>query len=107
MITHALARPIVYRAGIRRLHRLAVNLAQRFPVIVGGDWNVPHMWDERTKLRGFPVAAFRGWSSRSTVRPTRHRSRPDWFLWRGLRFDSIARVTPTYSDHDGVRLRLD
>jgi hypothetical protein len=106
MITHARARPIVYRAGIRRLRQLAVNLAQRFPVIIGGDWNVPHPWDVRTKLRGFPVAAFPGWQSRATVRRTTRESRPDWFLWTGFRSTSIARISRTYSDHDGVRIRL-
>lgn len=106
MLTRALDRPLVYRHGVARLHALTARLAQSFRVVVGGDWNLGHPWDERTRLVGFPAAAFHAWSSRATVRRTTARARLDYFYWSGFTFRHIARISPTYSDHDGVRLRV-
>jgi endonuclease/exonuclease/phosphatase family metal-dependent hydrolase len=107
LITRAPLRPLIYRAGIARVHRAAVRLADRYPTIVGGDWNYGLPGDRARPRAGYPYAVFRGWGSRATVRRTTRLSRPDYLYWSApTRFVAISRVGPTYSDHDGARVTL-
>lgn len=108
LITRARHRRAVYRHGIARLDRVASQLAQRSPVVIGGDWNLPHAWDLRTRLRGFPARTFLPeWRTAATPRLTTRRARLDYFYaTRDLRVVRISRIGNTYSDHDGARVVL-
>jgi endonuclease/exonuclease/phosphatase family metal-dependent hydrolase len=98
MPTHAAPRG-VYAAGVRRLRALLARLAERFGfVAVGGDWN--------RHYRHRP--AFRGFVSRRPPRATGSGGgRIDYvYVRRPAGIAGIRVIGHTYSDHNGVRVRV-
>ena len=99
MITKTLSRRAVYRPRNDRLHDLLVRM-ERYPyVVVGGDWN--RVWPKRVRIAGY--------GSKEPPSATGGRGgRIDYFWWQRLNIDyrSIRVIHHTFSDHNGVRMRL-
>jgi len=101
MVTNGVRHPIAARNGTRRLMAALAALRGRgLPVVVAGDWNMT--WAETRTRWGYPPRVL---SPRFRAVP---RSRIDWAAWSrpGVRLDRWRTVRHTYSDHNGVRVRL-
>lgn len=82
-----------YRRGITRLHHLLAALPQRH-VVVGGDWNAPR-W--RVRL---------AWPCTGPFHTGPHGGEDDRLCWRRASHLASWVVRRTYSDHEGMRVRL-
>lgn len=99
MVTRSLTRRTVYAHGMDRLRALLDRMAKYPYVVVGGDWN--RVWSKRARVAGY--------SSKEPPAPTgTHGGRIDYFWWQRLNIDyrSIRVIGHTYSDHQGLRMRL-
>jgi endonuclease/exonuclease/phosphatase family metal-dependent hydrolase len=94
MVTRSWERRTVYARGMDRLDRLLGRLPAR--TVVAGDWN-------RGYGRRVPVP---GYSTARPPRPTGAGARIDYAWWEHAHLDRIRTIGGTYSDHDGVRVRL-
>lgn len=98
LFTHTVHRPRAWRRATNRLGRLVGALAAHHArVVVGGDWN--RTWPRR--------ARFPGYASAEPSRQTGPKGgRVDFLYWHGERFHGSRVIGHTYSDHEGVRVRL-
>jgi endonuclease/exonuclease/phosphatase (EEP) superfamily protein YafD len=108
----ALPRQRVLSRELATVYDLARTLAARYRVVVvGGDWNINARADDRVRHRGWPArvmptAGYRHqWQLRYT-RPTLGRRWVDTLWVHGAQLRSTRTVAPTYSDHNGARVRI-
>ena len=92
-------RHVWFDRGMDRLRALLHRMEQYPYVVVGGDWN--RVWPKRARIAGY--------GSKEPPSATGGRGgRVDYFWWQRLNIDyrSIRVIHHTFSDHNGVRMRL-